>query len=96
MNSNEETISKLIEEIREKDSQIKLLRNDLKKSEDLRLKYALTFYTMDNYSLLAKIKEYFFKITSRINVKNLLIFLFLFLILWYVVLFSFTSVLNKS
>ena len=58
------TILRLTEGLREKDSQIKILRNDLKKSEELRLNYALTINTMANYSLSAELKKYFGTIMS--------------------------------
>ena len=89
------TILRLTEGLREKDSQIKILRNDLKKSEELRLNYALTINTMANYSLSAELKKYFGTIIlSRIKFQNLFIFVFLFLIIWYLIIYCFTSILN--
>ena len=88
------TILRLTEVLREKDFQIKILRNDLKKSEDLRLNYALTINLMANYSLSAELKQYFGTIISRIKFQNLFIFVFLFLILWYLIIYHFTSFLN--
>ena len=88
------TILRLTERLREKDSQIIILRYDLKKSEELRLNYALTINTMANYSLTAELKKYFGTIISRIKFQNLFIFVFLFLILWYLIIYCFTSILN--
>ena len=88
------TILRLTEVLREKDFQIKILRNDLKKSEDLRLNYASTINSMANYSLNAELKQNFGTIISRIKFQNLFIFVFLFLILWYLIIYHFTSFLN--